>query len=87
MSKRLHSKILVAMSLLSSKTVDACADLTELQSRQKYYCDRANSKSLPPLQKGDAVCYCKKKIWNKSVVSNVHNKPRSYLVRKKKCAA
>ena len=68
-------------SLLSPKIVDACADLTKLQCRQKYYYDPANSKSLPPLREGDVVCYGKNKIWNKSVVSHVCNEPRSYVVR------
>ena len=81
MSRRFRSITPVATSLLSSKIVDACADLTKLQSRQKYYYDQANSKSLPPLRKGDAVCYRKNKMWNKSVVSHVRNEPRSYVVR------
>ena len=81
MSRRLRSKIPVATSLRSSKIVDACADLTKLQSRQKYYYDRDNSKSLPPLREGNVVCYRKNKIWNKSVVSHVRNEPRSYVVR------
>ena len=81
MSRRLRSKIPVATSLLSSKIVDACADLTKLQSRQNYYYNRDNSKSLPPLQEGDVVCYRKNKMWNKSVVSHVRNEPRSYMVR------
>ena len=51
MSRRLCSKIPVSTSLLSPKIVDVCADLTKLQSRQNYYYDRANSKSLPPLRK------------------------------------
>ena len=67
--------------LLSFKIVHACADLTKLQSRQKYYYDRANSKSIPPLREGDAVCCRKNKMWSKSVVSNVRNEPRSYLAR------
>ena len=85
MSRRLRSKIPVATSLLSPKIVDAYADLTKLQSGQKYYYDRANSKSLPPLREGDIalVCYCKNKMWNKSVVSHVRNEPRSYVVRNK----
>ena len=73
MSRRLRSKIPVATSLLSPKIVDACADLTKLQSRQKYDYDRANSKSLPPLREGDVECYRKNKMWNKSVVSHVRN--------------
>ena len=81
MSRRLRSKIHVATSLLSPKIVDACADLTKLQSCQKYYYDRANSKSLPPLREGDVVCYRKNKMWNKSVISHVRNEPRSYVVR------
>ena len=81
MSRRLRSKISVATSLLSPKIVDACADLTKLQSRQNYYYDRDNSKSLPPLREGDVVCYRKNKMWNKSVVSHVHNEPRLYMVR------
>ena len=36
------------------------AYLTKLHSHQKYYYDRANSKSLPPLREGDVVCYRKK---------------------------
>ena len=31
------------------------ADLTKLHSHQKYYYDRANSKSLPPLREGDVL--------------------------------
>ena len=62
MSRRLRSKIPVATSLLSPKIVDACADLTKLQSRQKYYYDRDNSKSLPPLREGDVVCYRNNKM-------------------------
>ena len=81
MSRRLRLKIPVATSLLSPKIVDACADLTKLQSRQKYYYDRDNSKSLPPLREGDVVCYRKNKMWNKSVVPHVRNEPRSYMVR------
>ena len=81
MSRCLRTKIPVATSLLLFKIVDACAVLTNLQSRSKYYYDRANSKSLPPLREGDVVCYHKNKIWNKSVVSNVRNEPGSYLVR------
>ena len=59
MGSGLRSKIPVATSLLSPKIVDASADLTKLQSRQKYYYARANSKSLPPLREGDVVCYRK----------------------------
>ena len=81
MSRRFRSITPVTTSLLSSKIVDACADLTKLQSRQKYYYDQANSKSSPPLRKGDVVCYRKNKMWNKSVVSHVRNEPRSYVVR------
>ena len=81
MSRRLRSKIPVATSLLSPKIVNACANLTKLQSRQKYYYDRANSKSLPPLWEGDVVCYRKNKMRNKSAVSNVRNEPRSFMLR------
>ena len=33
------------------------------------------------MREGDVVCYRKNKIWNKSVVANVRNEPRLYLVR------
>ena len=56
------------------------ADLTKLHSHQKYYYDRANSKSLPPVQEGDVVCYRKNKMWNNSVISHVRNEPHSYVV-------
>ena len=56
------------------------ADLTKLQSHQKYYYDLANSKSLPPLWEGD-VCYRKNKMWNKSVICLVRNESRSLVVR------
>ena len=44
------------------------ADLTKLHSHQKYYYDRANSKSLPPLREGDVVCYRKKRCGTKLLV-------------------
>ena len=57
------------------------ADLTKSHSHQKYYYDLANSKSLPPVREGDVVCYRKNKMWNKSVISHVRNKPLLYVVR------
>ena len=81
MSRRFRSKILVAKSLLPPKIADASADLTKLVSCHQYYYNRADSKSLPPLRKGVVVRYCKNKMWNKSVVPNMRNELRSYMVR------
>ena len=51
-----------------------------LQSRQKYYYDQADSKSLPPWREGGVVCYRENKMWNKAVVSKVRNGPPSHSV-------
>ena len=56
----LNERFLKSSNLLTNW--QKSADLTKLHSHKKYYYDWANSKSLPPLRKGDAVCYRKNKM-------------------------
>ena len=80
MSRRLKTKLPTTSNLLKPAVVeDARNRLVSRQQRQKQFYDRG-TKFRRKYREGDSVRVRLDKTWDKAVISQVHQTPRSYVV-------
>ena len=78
MNRRLRGCLpMTTKSLQPSVPTLAKRQLQKSQKKQKYYYD-GHTKSLPPLEPDDVVCYQTSTHWEPAVIIQKHSAPRSY---------
>ena len=85
MSRRLRSPLPISQRKLNPKPVNRTtfhAARQQQQQQQRKHYDRT-AKSLPPLEKGDAVRFKKdpQAAWTRGTVIRKHEAPRSYVIK------